>query len=482
MCSRCKFVLGLFEALRFGYHVMGIPFESNLMYDRRLQERAKRFIAHSAQIKQAEPLSVELVARLENLVASGTLGIVDRYLLGGLLFAIFSRSRWSDLKNLQSIWIDSFEDGSGFVEARTMDHKTSHTVQTKRRAMPLVAPFPGVSEHAWVRSWWAAGEALGVVWAKIPFGPLVRVPDRNGKLCERRWTSTEAGNLLCLALDLAGPDRRTSHCLKPSTGWENGAWERETASSRAGSVVSPVRAYQAMLLEIRRGVFRPDASRSGWLRSDAPAVMSGRDVLQGAVVGSHSRPESSWQCADSARASSQVPEEASDTWADVQWPSDTDALDADELKWYGREPFERQGPVGAVEDPALCNAISAGECEEAKDCDSSASSSPSSESSSSVQEERMMDQVGVARPYEIDEPCWQRRKSKMLHRPAGGRADGRTKCGRRANEAYTWLEGAFASWTRCSLCWKGELIATRSQLIDAIDARRKNTSSQEFQD
>ena len=59
---------------------------------------------------------------------------------------------------------------------------------------------------------------------------------------------------------------------------------------------------------------------------------------------------------------------------------------------------------GAVEDPALCNAISAGECEEAKDCDSSASSSLSSESSSSVQEERMMDQVNVARLYEIDKP------------------------------------------------------------------------------
>ena len=52
-----------------------------------------------------------------------------------------------------------------------MDHKTSRAVQTKRRAMPLVAPFPGLSEHPWVRSWWAAGEALGVVWAKIPFGP-----------------------------------------------------------------------------------------------------------------------------------------------------------------------------------------------------------------------------------------------------------------------------------------------------------------------
>ena len=84
---------------------MGVTFENDLMCDRRLQGRAKRLTAHGAQIKQAEPLTVERMAKLVCLVASGSLGLVDRYLLGGLLFAIFSRSRWSDLKNLQSIWI-----------------------------------------------------------------------------------------------------------------------------------------------------------------------------------------------------------------------------------------------------------------------------------------------------------------------------------------------------------------------------------------
>ena len=46
------------------------------------------------------------------------------------------------------------------------------------------------------------------------------------------------------------------------------------------------------------------------------------------------------------------------------------------MLWMLTSSSERQGPAGAVEDPALCNAISAGECEEAKGCDSSASSSP----------------------------------------------------------------------------------------------------------
>ena len=45
----------------------------------------------------------------------------------------------------------------------------------------------------------------------------------------------------------------------------------------------------------------------------------------------------------SARASSQVPEEASDTWTDVQWPSDADALDADELTFRVSGTSRRSG-------------------------------------------------------------------------------------------------------------------------------------------
>ena len=171
--------------MNFAYHVMGMPFCSGILQDRRLQGRAKRLQGVKPVVRQQIALTVEAVAKLEKLVAGETLCDVDTYVLGGLVFCLYSRSRWSDLKMLLCIWVDFDSDDqvSGFVEARTRDHKTNNTAKTKRRAMPLVAPFPGVTDANWVKAWLSAGRRLGVIWDAEPFGPLVRAPDANGKLC-----------------------------------------------------------------------------------------------------------------------------------------------------------------------------------------------------------------------------------------------------------------------------------------------------------
>ncbi|CAE7217665.1 ubiad1 [Symbiodinium sp. CCMP2592] len=217
--AQCLIAEGLFEAVNFAHHVMGMPFCKEILEDRRLQGRAKRLEGERAEVKQQDPLTVECVAKLEKLVASNSLCDADTYVLGGIVFCLKSRSRWSDLRNLMCIWVDfeSDDQQSGFVEARTRDHKTSNTVKTKRRAMPLVAPFPRVTDANWVKAWWNAGLRLGVQWDAEPFGPLVRAPDAEGQLCKRRCTSSEAGVMLCNALDLDGDQRRTSHVLKGTT-------------------------------------------------------------------------------------------------------------------------------------------------------------------------------------------------------------------------------------------------------------------------
>ena len=48
---------------------------------------------------------------------------MDTSVLGGLVFCLYSRSRWSDLKMLLCIWVDFDSDDqvSGFVEARTRE-------------------------------------------------------------------------------------------------------------------------------------------------------------------------------------------------------------------------------------------------------------------------------------------------------------------------------------------------------------------------
>ena len=166
-------VSGLFEAMNFAHHVMGLPLPGDLLADRRLQGRAKRLVGDKPETRQQVPLTVEAVAKLERLVAGRNLCDADTYVLGGLLFALYSRSRWSDLKQIQSIRID-FDDSesvSGFVEARTREHKTSNTVRTKRRAMPLVAPFPGVTESRWVAAWQDAGREPWCSLGKRAFRP-----------------------------------------------------------------------------------------------------------------------------------------------------------------------------------------------------------------------------------------------------------------------------------------------------------------------
>ncbi|CAE7626860.1 unnamed protein product [Symbiodinium sp. CCMP2592] len=275
-------VTSLFEAVHFAHHVLGMPLCKEILEDRRLQGRAKRLEGERAEVKQQDPLTVECVARLEKLVAGNSLCDADTYVLGGIVFCLYSRSRWSDLRNLLCIWVDFEGDDqlSGFVEARSRDYKTSNTAKTKRRAMPLVAPFPGVTDANWVKAWWSAGLRLGVQWDADPFGPLVRAPDAEGQLCKRRCTSSEAGVMLCNALNLDGDQRRTSHVLKGTTlAWvgKRGFGERDGLllghhAPGSGSLAcysrellsAPLRAYRAMLAEIRTNVFRPDSTRGAF--------------------------------------------------------------------------------------------------------------------------------------------------------------------------------------------------------------------------
>ena len=72
-------VTGLFEAMNFAYHVMGMPFCSGILQDSRLQGRAKRLQGVKPVVRQQIALTVEAVAKLEKLVAGETLCDVDTY-------------------------------------------------------------------------------------------------------------------------------------------------------------------------------------------------------------------------------------------------------------------------------------------------------------------------------------------------------------------------------------------------------------------
>ena len=78
--------------------------------------------------------------------------VVDRFACGCFLFALFSRSRWSDLRCVYGFASDIMEmDGKivGYLEFKTRSHKTARLVQRQGLSMPLVAPAWGVGGTPW---------------------------------------------------------------------------------------------------------------------------------------------------------------------------------------------------------------------------------------------------------------------------------------------------------------------------------------------
>ena len=123
----------LLEAFRFARFVLEVPIPEMLLRDPQLRGRAQRLLAEQPGYKPARPLKVSELGLLERSMDSG-LNMIDVYFLGAVIFAVLSRSRWSDLKFLQCIWIERTEfDGElyGFVEARTKHHKTATSLAKK---------------------------------------------------------------------------------------------------------------------------------------------------------------------------------------------------------------------------------------------------------------------------------------------------------------------------------------------------------------
>ena len=145
---------GFVEALRFCEHVLGIKVGTG----------DKPLITHKVQrileIKdferrektQARLLTVAEVEFLERSLLDEKLDLTDRVACGCMLFCLYSRSRWSDLRKVYGFIQDVVEkDGkiSGYIECRTRSHKTARLVSQSGAAMPLVAPVWGVTSPPW---------------------------------------------------------------------------------------------------------------------------------------------------------------------------------------------------------------------------------------------------------------------------------------------------------------------------------------------
>ena len=271
------------HGLKFFKYVMGGHFDLEKLITPLLMGLVSRIASTKNVVDQARALTVEEVQGLEMQLENSKY-VLDRYYLGCILFALYSRSRWSDMANLATFEFDVIQTSHGpfgFVEGRSRIHKTATSEERKTLYMPFVAPIWGVTSKAWGLNFKAALEEVGMLTKRDPFGPLCRATRPDGTI--RALTSAEGSSMMNGYLKIRpGADiETTSHSLKDTTlVWaarfgmdehsrlllgHHSTKENSLACYSRDLLAKPLRELGGMLTSIRTGKFQPDGTRSGWM-------------------------------------------------------------------------------------------------------------------------------------------------------------------------------------------------------------------------
>ena len=267
------------EAVNFMTHVLGLSTDSNVRSSKRIAGISQALLSAKGVWRQAEALSVDQVRTLHVVLEDGERHDIDRYAAAVFLFCIYSRSRWSDIRSLESISLDLSGD-SGFIEATTRTHKGTRTAAKKSKLLPLTGIARGVTGGCWPRLLLELRSRVGLCMQE-PIGPLLPCPISDGGT----WTqfavsASGASTWLRALLHVDVKSNVSSHSLK-TTGlsWcakagvcrEHRLLLGRHSSSIATSdsyysrdlLAQPLQDLQDTVDSIREATFLPDCTRSG---------------------------------------------------------------------------------------------------------------------------------------------------------------------------------------------------------------------------
>ena len=119
---------GFIEALNFCQHFLGINVAGG---EQVASPKALKILeasdANRSEKKQARVLTVAEVEKLEMCLVNEQISIIDRVACGCMLFCLYSRSRWSDLKKIYGFQSDIAEQFGKFWENFRI-HRVPHTI------------------------------------------------------------------------------------------------------------------------------------------------------------------------------------------------------------------------------------------------------------------------------------------------------------------------------------------------------------------
>ena len=279
-------ILVFHEALKFAKFVMGLQCDLGT-FETAWVAGIMRTASQTRPLrKQSKVLTVEALQFLERRLEDKQLPSVDRFAIGVILFATYSRARFGDLRGISGIVIDAVSAGTdesvGYLEMHSASHKMRATGNRLGAHLPLVAPLKGLGPHAWGKTFVELSQQVGLdfaSWCQVQ--PLLPAPNLMGAWTDRPVTSGEIRRWICQLLLPCSFDTTgfTPHGCKATTlamlskygvasetrlalghhQIQKGAVEvyaRDTQSA-------PLRILEAMFKDIRNGRFHPDHTRSG---------------------------------------------------------------------------------------------------------------------------------------------------------------------------------------------------------------------------
>ena len=160
--------------------------------------------------KQSSVLTVSALQFLEAELDNENLALVDRYAIGVVLFATYSRARFGDLRKISSVILDEANSTStdclGYIEMNSASHKMRAFGNRLGAQVPLVASIKGLGKTAWGKTFISIATKVGLTGQGEP-----RLLERSTSgLCNCWWgaASTPVASLHM------GARRQHSQCLQ----------------------------------------------------------------------------------------------------------------------------------------------------------------------------------------------------------------------------------------------------------------------------
>ena len=275
------------SSLAFMHHALGCKSAGVCVSSKRIVGAASRQYLNKKKQVQKQPLKVCHVETLER-ICLGELQMTphDRIASGFFLYMIYARARHSDAQNSSKLVLDSYWDGAvlrGYLEAEVARTKTSYNLERKTRYLPMVCPIRGVLDRPWGQAWMDVLDEWGP-----PRGegkPLLPAPTSAGGWTKTPLKAEDSAAWLRHLLMSAGATYEdvknygTHGCKATTLSWAAKFGCRREVRSMLGyhvhgdggtdliygrdNVAAPLRELEAIVLEISRRKFMPDATRSG---------------------------------------------------------------------------------------------------------------------------------------------------------------------------------------------------------------------------